>query len=186
MNYRRIGCQIPLRSVYLSPRLGHRPLDQHPTTIQHPEYESANVSTVQPTYVYIFDMQHQAAVVTYDHALTLTDNIRLIWNRKPFFNVASCIFIANRLFLWLYSINILLSIFWDYNTRMFPRSTQCPCSCIFRPPILCNQRWKHIYRGGCVLPGTRARWHKHVHIDRLPDCVLYLHRSYTVLSESTI
>lgn len=46
MNYRRIGCQIPLRSVYLSPRLGHRPLDQHPTTIQHPEYESANVSTV--------------------------------------------------------------------------------------------------------------------------------------------
>lgn len=58
------------------------------------------------------------AVMAYDHAITLADDIHLIWDRKHLFNVGSCIFIASRLFLWVYGIASLLVTFWDYNTCM--------------------------------------------------------------------
>lgn len=47
-------------------------------------------------------------MIAYDQAITFADEMQLIWNRKPFFNVAFCIFIADRVFLWVYGITFVL------------------------------------------------------------------------------
>ncbi|KAI0728321.1 hypothetical protein C8Q72DRAFT_795328 [Fomitopsis betulina] len=52
--------------------------------------------------------QSPTAVIAYDQAITFADEMQLIWNRKPFFNVAFCIFIADRVFLWVYGITFVL------------------------------------------------------------------------------
>ncbi|EPS96748.1 hypothetical protein FOMPIDRAFT_1129766, partial [Fomitopsis schrenkii] len=46
--------------------------------------------------------------IAYDYAITLADEIHLIWCRKPRFSITSSVFLANRVSLWVYSISLLL------------------------------------------------------------------------------
>lgn len=57
-------------------------------------------------------------MIAYDHAITLADEIHFIWHRKPQLNIASCIFMATRLFLWIYGVMFLLLELWDDEERM--------------------------------------------------------------------